>query len=190
MRRRLEFGLILASAAWLGLAGSAPVRGAFDATLAETTTFDSATNNFLYQYTITNNADSTLPVSSVFLSVDPTANLSAIVGPTGFDVSYKPGDPTTGAPGDPSINFTSPSSAVDIQPGKTDTFSFESPERGIQQPYAFQSLDSTGAFAGQTPDGLTALSPVPEPASLLLVALGGLGMLGYGRLRRKPKPAA
>ncbi len=192
MLQHLRSRLVFASAICLVATATLPARGALVTSITEVSTPGDATGLTRYTYTVQNNATSTLPISAFFVNVNPNFNVTQIVAPTGFDISYNPSTPGVGGMpstlGDPDILFTSSSSATDIAPQGAGVFSFESGGPSGQVPYAFRALDSTGAFASQTPAGLTTVGPaaaaVPEPSSLLLVALGAVGVLGCRRLRQ------
>ena len=79
---------------------------------------------YTYDYTLTVDASSTLAAGELDLVVSPFANLSAISGPSGWDVFYTPG-----SPGDTTITFSSPDSSTDIAPGSIGMFSMTSFDR-------------------------------------------------------------
>jgi hypothetical protein len=130
-----------------------------------------------YDYTVTNESSSTITASFFFVAVDTTANLSVMTAPSGWDISY--------ATGDTVIEFSSPDSSLDIIPGSSGQFSFESPLAPVITTDAVAGIDSNFNFVQN--DGVTsgpALSSVPEPSSALLCTLGVLGVLTF---HRRPK---
>jgi len=187
MPRHLRFLLVFASASCLVAVATPTARADFVPMLTESSALDTTTGLTKFTYTVTDPANSTLPVSAFFVDVNPKFDVSMIVAPTGFDITYNPSTPGVGGMpgtlGDPDISFTSSSSSTDIAPGGVGVFSFESGGGSGMVPYALRSLDASGAFAAQTPDGLMTMGAVPEPSSLALVALGAVGVLGYRRLR-------
>ena len=123
-----------------------------------------------YDYTVSNESSSTITASFFFVAVDTTANLSVMTAPTGWDISY--------ATGDPVIEFSSPNSSLDIIPGTSGQFSFESPLTPLITTDAVAGIDSNLNFVQN--DGFT-LGPVPEPSCVLLCGLGALGVLAFHR---------
>jgi hypothetical protein len=135
-----------------------------------------------YDYTLANLSTSTVTASFFFVDVDGTANLSALSAPAGWDISYNTGDMAVG--------FTSPDPSLDIQPGFSGQFSFESVLAPVQAPYEVAGIDANYNFVVNT-GVIWSASIVPEPSSAVLCALGILGVLSvHGRLRRKPSASA
>jgi hypothetical protein len=128
-----------------------------------------------FDYTLTNSPASTITASSLFVAVDPTANLTMLTAPTGWDISY--------ATGDPAVAFTSPDPSVDIVPGASGLFSFDSPL--FPNPAAYEVAGIDANFDYITNDGTILSAAVPEPASVVLLTVSVLGILGLRhRLKR------
>ncbi len=128
-----------------------------------------------YDYTLSNLSASTINASFLFIAVDTTANLTALSGPTGWDISY--------ATGDVAVGFTSPDASVDILPGSSGVFSFDSPLPPDLASYQVAGIDASGDFL--TNDGVILSASVPEPASALPLAAGFLGMLIARRVSKR-----
>ncbi len=163
-------------------AGTMPARG--DLVTSLTVDVTQAMNGpYTYDYTLTVDASSTLAAGELDLVVSPFANLSAITGPSGWDIFYTPG-----SPGDTTITFSSPDSSTDIAPGSIGMFSmtsFVGPALASDLVRGFD--DSNGTFAQNGGTILTA--SVPEPSGLVLGVLALLGAAypvtrGSGRRRR------
>jgi PEP-CTERM motif len=130
-----------------------------------------------YDYTLTNLPASTITASFFFVAVDPTANLSFLTAPAGWDISY--------ATGDSAVGFTSPDPSVDIVPGSFGLFSFDSPLLPIQASYEVAGIDANSNFV--TNNGMIASASVPEPATVVLLTAGVLGMLGVRRRLKRSR---
>ena len=131
-----------------------------------------------YDYTLTNLPSSTVTASFFFVAVDATANLtSAWTRPSDWDISY--------ATGDMAVGFTSPDPSVDIVPGSSGHFSFDSPLLPIQAPYEVAGIDANSNFV--TNSGTVLSASVPEPASVVLLTVGVLGMLVVRRRLKNGK---
>ena len=135
----------------------------------------------LYQYTITDEAASSLPTVEFTLAVDPTANLTSIMGPNDWVLTYSTGDSL--------VDWSSLSSSTDLQPGNSAIFSFVSPLGSIEQDYQILGLTvdpfQIGASQGQI--AAPGISSVPEPGSLILLGIGALevGTILAWRSRRR-----
>jgi PEP-CTERM motif len=152
--------------------GLSPVRAGFITTLTPSiTTLPSGLTN--YQYTLTDQAGSTLPAVEFALNVDPGANLTVLTGPAGWIISYTSGDPA--------VDWSSPSSASDILPGQSAVFSFNSPLGPVQLSYLIVGLDDTSGTFDTNQGSITSpgANAVPEPSTLSLLGTGALSLLGY-----------
>ena len=174
IRSSLLFGVAFAILGW------ATARAEFITTLTASETPQPG-GLTLYQYTLTNDPTSTLNAEGLAISVDANADLQSITGPTGWDISYLPGDTlVTWESSDISIQF--------IAPGDSAAFSFLSALGPAQQPYLVIGTDTLGIdFDSNFGDiASPAISSVPEPGSLVLSGLGALGVLAMVA-RRYPR---
>jgi hypothetical protein len=175
MPRFPSFRLLLAMALVAIAASHHSVRADLITDLSVTTTPESG-GLTLYSYTLADLSTSTITASSFFVVVDTTANLSALSAPTGWDISYTAGDTAVG--------FTSPDPSLDIMPGFSGPFSFESLLTPVLVPYEVAGIDPNFNYVVNT--GVILGASVPEPSSAVLCTLGILGVLSFhGRLRRK-----
>ena len=171
MKRRYRFRGA-AIAALVLLCGTGTSRGDFLTTLTVQPT--PAGGLYHYQYTLTNTAASDRPASLFTLDVAAGSALQSISNTVGWDVTY--------APGATSVIWSSaflPTGATnDLAPGTFGIFSFVSVYTPSLQAFSIFGFDGT-PFGGVTNDG-TVLSPgiVPEPAGLLLFALGAAVIVG------------
>jgi PEP-CTERM motif len=128
-----------------------------------------------YDYTLTNLPSSTVTASFFFVAVATTANLTLLTAPSGWDISY--------ATGDVAVGFTSPDPSVDIVPGSFRLFSFDSPLLPILAAYEVAGIDANSNFVMN--NGTILSASVPEPASVVLLTVGVLGVLGVRRRLKK-----
>jgi hypothetical protein len=129
---------------------------------------------YTYSYDLTNTTatDHIIAFTLVFPAAVPVTSLSDIFGPAGWTGLAKVPDNK--------INWTG-GTAPAIDPGGTGTFGFSckfAPSTE-EQPVASSSRGQVG-YSGTT------YGPVPEPASLAVLALGISGLLSFG-LRKRTK---
>jgi hypothetical protein len=134
--------------------------------------------HYVYAYQVFNDLLGNVPVSSFSVGLDPTANVASIGSDAGSGTTPGGTAPTASA-----FSGTPPTSACwyfflnTIDPSPTNEYStvllFTSPYGPQWAPGSL--LDSGLSDRHDLP------SPMPEPATLALMALGGVGML----LRRK-----
>jgi hypothetical protein len=167
------------AAAMLATVASIPCARADLITSLEVTTKAVAGGLTEYDYTFSNLSSSTVNASFLFIAVDTTANLTALTGPTGWDVSY--------ATGDLAIAFTSPDPSVDILPGSSGVLSFDSPLAPHLASYEAAGIDGSGNFV--TNDGAILSASVPEPLSVVLLTVGVLGILVVNQRLRRTRSA-
>lgn len=136
--------------------------------------------SFIYAYMLTNESASSLPVVGLSLTVSVDADLRDIAGPSGWNVGYTPGDT--------SIIWESSEAMFDLSAGSSTSFSFISnlgPAAGNYFVVGLNEVDFIIEFNdGQISMPSVAAQAVPEPASLLLSALGSIGLIGYLAFRR------
>ena len=147
---------------------AAPVQAGLVTDLSVDVTHASS-GSYTYSYTLTVESSSTLGAGELDLAVSPSANLSAISAPAGWDVFYTPG-----SPGDSVISFSSPDLSTDLGPGMVGLFSMASFVGPDPDSYVVRGFDdSAGTFAQNT--GTIVTASVPEPSGLVPAALALLG---------------
>jgi hypothetical protein len=127
--------------------------------------------SYLYAYTLMNAADSDLPAINLNIATAADAGLKSFTAPTGWDMSYSPGDNAVSwAPSD--IQFA-------ILPSSTGEFGFVSALPPIQGDYSIVGFDpDTFSFGSSTGSIAAPLdASVPEPSSITLLAAAFLGLL-------------
>ena len=178
MTRHPKFSLIVPAAALLLAVGHAPAR----ADLVTSTTSSAAPlsgGGFLFTFTVTDLASSTLPVSEFDVNVGPFANLGGLTAADGVTPTNSAGFLPLFTPGDPFVQFLSPDPSADIKPGSSAVFTFTSLVGPASAADTVVGLDATGAPVQNV--GTVAFAPtaVPEPATVVLlgVALAALPFL-------------
>jgi len=126
----------------------------------------------LYQYTLSNLSDSTLPVVQFDLAVAAAADLQDVAGPVGWSFDYTPGDVF--------VSFYSDGPDSDLAPGASGQFSFLSRLGPVLMDYFVVGSDPPIQIVDQGRIGSPGAAAVPEPAGLVLAALG-LTALGFVR---------
>lgn len=123
---------------------------------------------YIYQYTMVNDASSDLNAIALSIDVGVSAALADITNPTGWNLSYQPGDET--------IAWESSDPSFDLPPDSFYTFGFRSLLGPAFKTYVVLGLDETGTRF-DFDDGLV-LSPsvitVPEPASAAPAIMGAV----------------
>ncbi len=136
---------------------------------------------YVYSYTVTNLPGSTDTLGGLTVNVDPSADISAIFGPPGWQSSFDMADAL--------VLWVSADPSTDILPSSFGIFSFRSPLPPVPQDYlaiGFSDFGidfNTGTTVGP---GASPSTVVPEPGSLLVFGVGLLGVLSYRWKRRKP----
>ena len=133
MPRALRSIFFLALALALALTATTANRADLVTSLSVTVTHE-ANGLYRYDYILSVGAKSTAGASNFNMTVDPAAALifGAASAPSGWDVSYMAGDPA--------VMFSSPDPTLDIAPGATGKFEFESRLGGRSRttPYSAQ----------------------------------------------------
>jgi hypothetical protein len=190
MKRMISLGVILASS----LLATSASAGFIDGSAVISSKMDADGVHFDYSITLTNSSTSTDPIGTFWFSWVPgldfmTNRPISETTPNGWGVQVTNGGPTDGF----AIQWVAGSAAVDIAPGGSLTFGFVSSETPAQ-------LAGNSQFHPTFPEGTSFLyngapltgdseqitvSAVPEPSTLALSLVGGLGLLASRRLRRR-----
>jgi hypothetical protein len=165
--------------AWILLAGFASsARADLISSLSGTAT-PLADGTYRYDYTLTNDTNSTLNAFSVSFALNPGDSPSRLVGPDGWDSSVST-DLT-------SASWLSGGPATDLAPGMTDHFSLTSALAPGSIAYVILGADANGqsfdTINGSTV-GPASASPVPEPSTALIFGPVLLGSIALRLARR------
>jgi hypothetical protein len=133
---------------------------------------------FEYDYALAVEQSSTLGAAQLFLAVSPIADLSAVSAPSGWDISYTPGDPD--------ISFLSSDPSFDIAVGSFGLFSLTSAVGPAPGDFLVRGLDDhTGTFAENRGTLDVPLATVAEPPGLTLGVLASGGVAACSLARRR-----
>ena len=166
--------IAVAAGATLALSGlTAKAHASFMASVAVST---SAAGGGLiaYNYTVTDAPSSTDNIGQFSINVPTNANLVAIMAPAGYIIDYTPGDTI--------VSFESPSASLDLTPGRSETFSFNSLLGPRLRSYILVDYNNFDSLSGLVNGPSTVVSVAPEPSS---IALLGTGLLGVGAAVRR-----
>ncbi|QEH31647.1 PEP-CTERM motif protein [Aquisphaera giovannonii] len=162
------------------LAGSvSPARAGFLTSLDVLIT-PQAGNSYLYEYTLTVGAASDRPAASLVIDVSTVADLTALTGPTGWDITY--------AAGDSFVAWDSPAEDLELAVGASAVFSFVSSLAPGLSDYQVAGIGTNPLLAFNTGQVGAPVAAVPEPASLAMLASGALGVLLHILIRRRVAP--
>lgn len=163
---------VLLFASWSSLVPSAS--GALVTTLTVSVTPQAGGQN-LYEYTLTNLSESTLPVFQFDLAVAEDADLQDIAGPSGWGVDY--------AAGGGFVSFFVDADDAELIAGTTGLFSFLSWLGPIASDYVVVGVAPPAFDVNEGQVGAPGAAAVPEPASLVLSGLGLTLVFGLLRFR-------
>lgn len=123
-----------------------------------------------YVYTVTNNPESDLYVDSFYIDLAPEADLSNIMGPQEWDITYSSGDRQIVWSTSDLLNY------YPIPPGSTETFSFESSLQPEIRYFLVNGIDFDLVNSSTAQGAILApsINSVPEPGSLTLCFTGVL----------------
>jgi hypothetical protein len=112
--------------------------------------------NITYSYELDNPQSNTLPVAEFAIAISRNADLTQILGPTGWTITYKPGDPV--------VDWTSPNPTMDLMPGSRLAFSFISQVPSGSQPYvALPKKTTSKLFTSFSTTSAPSDPPPPKP---------------------------
>ncbi len=159
------------------MAAPAAGRADFLTSLSGQAVFDPSQGLYSYTYTVTDLPDSTDTLGGLTVDVDPSADVSDLTGPAGWQSSFDAADAL--------VLWVSPDPSTDIPPGSLGTFSFLSPLPPTSQDYLAIGFSDVGIDfgAGSTVGPGAPASTVPEPPGIGPLSLGVLA-LAAARIRR------
>jgi hypothetical protein len=190
MKRMISLGVILAS----GLLATSASAGFIDGSAVISSKLDADGVHFDYTITLTNSSTSTDPIGTFWFSWVPgqdfmTNHPISETTPNGWGALVTNGGSTDGF----AIQWVAASAAADIAPGSSLTFGFVSSETPAQLagnsqfhpsfPELTAFLYNAAPFSADS-EQIT-VSAVPEPSTMALSLIGGLGLLATRRLRRR-----
>jgi hypothetical protein len=190
MKRVISLGVVLAA----GMLTTAASAGVIDASAVWSSKLDTDGVHFDYTIVLTNSSASTDPIGTFWFSWVPgkdfmTNSPLSETTPSGWTANITHGGATDGF----AIQWVAGSAAADVAIGSSLTFGFVSSETPAQ-------LMGNSQFYPTFPEGTAFLynaapfsadseqivaTPVPEPSTLALSLVGGLGLLATRRFRRR-----
>lgn len=136
-------------------------------------------DTYLYTYILSIDSSSSIPATSLAISVSASADLTAIAGPTGWDITYTPGDS--------SISWSASDFPFALLSGTDASFSFVSALPPAFGDYSVTGINiddfSIGSNSGSTQSPVA--EAVPEPVSLIQLGIGFIALAGLTRRRCK-----
>jgi hypothetical protein len=190
MKRMISLGVVLAS----GLLATSASAGFIDGSAVISSTPDADGVHFDYSITLTNSSTSTDPIGTFWFSWVPgldfmTNRPISETTPAGWVANITGGGATDGF----AIQWVAGSAAADIPIGGSLTFGFVSSETPAQlagnsqfhpgNPELTAFLYNAAPFSADSEK--IVVSAVPEPSTMALSLVGGLGLLASRRLRRR-----
>lgn len=132
---------------------------------------------FEYEYRLTNELGSDVPVGAFALDIPTTADLQSITGPAGWDIDYTPTSL--------SVTWVSSDPVFDLLPGSSLLFSFLSPLDADQRDYLVVGFGATDIFTNTGRVAGPSVAAVPEPSTIALLGIGALSLIGFTRRSRR-----
>jgi hypothetical protein len=195
MKRMISLGVILAS----GLLATSASADILDGSAVISSKMDANGVDFDYTITLTNSSTSNVPIGTFWFSWVPgqdfmTNRPISETTPNGWVANITNGGPTDGFAIQWIAGTTTTSNpAVAIDPGASLTFGFVSAETPAQLAGNSQFHPTFPELTAFLYNGIPfsdagtqiTVSAVPEPSTMALSLIGGLGLLASRRLRRR-----
>jgi hypothetical protein len=132
-------------------------------------------NEFIY--TINNDMESTLSVSSFVLHVDRNVEIASLSGPDGWSQEFVSNDI------DSVVSWEATDFPFVINPGSSARFSISARNEGSLRPYTIFGISESAPFFDSNQGSIISPSGtvIPEPSALLQTGIGMIGLAGgYG----------